>query len=475
MRIIGFWLKGTHLWIYPKGDPLPLGGPTIVSDIIRVMSSTQISLHEGQLEVASDPHRFKIICAGRRWGKSVLSRMIVLKWATADPGLYWIVSPTYKQSKQIHWRDISKEIPKGWIEKKNEVELSITLKNGSVIELKGAENPDALRGVKLKGLVIDEIASINNWEWLWSEVLRPTLTDYAAPALFISTPKGFNHFHKLYISGVGAAKNSDSVYKSWTFTSYDNPFIPKSEIDQSKKELTEDTFGQEYLAQFKSYVGLVYKTFDESIHIIKPFDIPEHWNIYRGLDFGSTNPTACLWIAVDRDDNWFVVDEYYETGQTIDYHVGMINANQFSKNVRNTWGDPSGAQWIKEFSDRGVYVTPANKELSTTYSKWVSYGIDRVQEKLKTRWGHFVEALGQKDLPTLFVFEKCVNLLREFNTYRWREKSNTQATDINEPDVPEKANDHALDALRYVAVSYQKSPFTQVKPQWRPDLWKIGK
>lgn len=431
----------------------------------------QVKLNKWQLSVAIDDHRFKVVCAGRRAGKSVLSRMVILQWATKTPGLYWIVSPTYRQSKQIHWRDLLKEVPKSWVEKKNEVDLSIHLKNGSIIELKGAENPDALRGVKLRGLIIDEIATIRNWNWLWSEVLRPTLTDYESPALFISTPKGFNHFHELYLQGI----KDNPVIKSWVFTSYDNPFVPKTEIDQARKELTEETFGQEYLAQFKSYVGLVYKLFDRALHVIPPFDISESWTIYRAIDFGSTNPTACLWIAVDRDDNWFVIDEYYDVGQTIDRHTGIILSNKYSRNVANTFGDPSGAQWIKEFSDRGLYVTPANKEISTTYSKWVNLGIERVQEKLKIRWGHFVNALGKKDVPSLFVFENCENLIREFELYRWREKSVVAAQDLNEPDTPEKANDHALDALRYFAVSYQRSPSVSVTSQWKDDAWKIGK
>ncbi len=128
----------------------------------------QIVLHPGQLEVVRETHRFRIICAGRRWGKSVLSELIVLQWATKDSGLYWIVSPNYRQAKQIHWLQLQRIVPLSWIAKKNEVELSITLKNGSIIQLKGAENPDSLRGVKLKGLVIDEIAAIRNWDWLWS-------------------------------------------------------------------------------------------------------------------------------------------------------------------------------------------------------------------------------------------------------------------------------------------------------------------
>lgn len=416
----------------------------------------QVELTPWQLEVAEDTHRFRIVCAGRRAGKSVLARLIVLKWACETPGVYWIVSPSYKQAKMIHWRDLKKEVPNEWIAKSNEVELSITLKNGSVIELRGAENPDALRGVKLRGLVIDEIASIRNWDWLWAEVLRPTLTDYAAPALFISTPKGFNHFYELYEVG----QSGEGDYRSWRFTSYDNPTIKKEEIDNARNELTEDTFAQEYLADFRKFTGLVYKDFEREVHVIEPFDIPEGWSIYRALDFGSTNPTVCLWIGVDGDDNWFVLAEHYQVGKTIDYHAGIINANQLSSRVSVTYGDPFGAQWINEFAQRGIYITPATKETGTAFNSWVRFGIEKVGERLKPIPGRVlpqgVTRTALAGTPRLFVFNTCVNTIREFEAYRWKEKSVTQAQDLNEPDVPEKANDHAMDALRYFAVSYKK-------------------
>lgn len=427
----------------------------------------KVKLSPWQLEVANDPHRFKVICAGRRSGKSVLARLLLLKWALEKVGTYYLVSPTYRQAKSIHWTEIRKEIPKEWIAKTNETELSITLKNGSVIELKGAENPDALRGIKLRGLVIDEIASIRNWDWLWQEVLRPTLTDYEAPTIFISTPKGYNHFYDIYQLGQG----EDGSYKSWRFTSYDNPYIPKEEIDNAKKELTEDTFAQEYMADFRKYTGLVYKEFNRDIHVIEPFDIPDSFQIFRSMDFGSTNPTACLWIAVDSDENWYIAGEHYETKSGIDYHAGVINSNPLSKRVVQTYGDPSGAQWITEFASRGIYITPATKETSTAFNTWVRYKIEKVAEKLKIIPGHYVPSvshtLGQsmvgredtdvsKGMPGLFIFSSCTNTIREFETYRWKEKSVTQAQDLNEPDVPEKANDHAMDALSYFACSYKK-------------------
>ena len=443
----------------------------------------KVVLSKWQLEVAKDSHRFRVICAGRRSGKSVLARLTLLKWALSNIGTYYLVSPTYRQAKEIHWREFRKEIPRSWVVKSNETELSIQLKNGSIIELKGAENPDTLRGVKLRGLVIDEIASIRNWDWLWAEVLRPTLTDYISPAIFISTPKGYNHFYDLY--GLGQQTGSNGDYKSWRFTSYDNPYIPKQEIDNAKAELTEDTFAQEYLADFRKFTGLVYKEFQREVNVIEPFDIPEDWDVYRGFDFGSTNPTVCLWIAVDRDGNWFISAEHYVTGETIDYHSGIINSHPFSKRVVATYGDPSGAQWISEFSQRGIYITPANKETGTNFNSWVRFGIEKVAEKLKATPGHTImlDSFQQSNsdvqdtsrgMPSLFIFSKCINTIREFETYRWKEKSVTQAQDLNEPDVPEKANDHAMDALRYFAVSYkhQDESYDDINKGFK-DKWRI--
>lgn len=195
--------------------------------------------------------------------------------------------------------------------------------------------------------------------------------------------------------------------------------------------------------------------------------------VYRSLDFGSQNPTVCLWIAVDDDDNWYVIDEHYESGQTIDYHSGIINAKSQGIPIVATYGDPSGAQWISEFAQRGIYITPANKETGTNFNSWVRFGIEKVSEKLKIVPGHSVPSVqvvnrepstSVSGMPKLFILSNCTNTIREFETYRWKEKSVTQAQDLNEPDVPEKANDHAMDALRYFAVSYKGA----VKPYTAP-------
>lgn len=438
----------------------------------------KVKLHPPQYEVMTHPAKFKVIAAGRRWGKSVLARMWILKLAIETPGTYWIVSPTFAMGKDIHWKQgLTTEIPSAIVAKVNQADLEITLVNGSRIALKSAEHPDRLRGVKLNALVVDEIASIRNWDWLWEEVLRATLIDYQAPAMFISTPAGLNHFHKLFLQGIETSDTFQPNFKSWRWTSYDNKYIPAEEIDAAKLSVSEDAFAQEYMADFRKMVGLIYKEFDREIHVIRPFEIPKNWKVYRSMDFGTNNPTVCLWIAVDEDENYYVFDEHHEGSQTIEYHAGRVISKTGNRLISGTFGDPSAAQWIKEFATRGVYITPANKESGTATGKWVNMGINMIQEKLKVMPGKIVDKVGlsgRLGYPSLFVFNTCGETIHEFETYRWKEKNREAAADLNEPDQPEKANDHAMDALRYFVVSYKKSPRTLPPKQWEDKQWAIG-
>lgn len=433
----------------------------------------QYKLHETQLSVANDNHRFRVICAGRRWGKSTLAQLIVLKWATEAQGLYWIVSPTYKQSKQIHWRGLQQVVPREWIAKKNEVELSITLKNGSIIELKGAENPDALRGVKLRGLVIDEIASIRNWDWLWQEVLRPTLTDYSAPALFISTPKGFNHFYELFQQG----QSENDNYKSWRFTSYDNPYIPKTEIDIARTELTEDTFHQEYMADFRRFTGLAHKEWDHEVHYVDDFDVPREWQRARGFDYGTAHFTASVRVAIDGDDNWFIDSCYLDHDRGIEDHADAIRSTDFGLDFIPAWGDPSGAQWFIEFAKHGLNIQPANKEMGQNVKGWVEFCVEKVNELLKPIPGHIVRLPNGtviENAPRLFVLKRPGNekFVKQIENLKWRETAVGDVLAIlDESGDPTGGHFDLLAAFRYLAVSYTK-PSRNI-PKYNANKWAV--
>src|SRR3990167_8815113 len=162
------------------------------------------------------------------------------------------------------------------------LEIRVESKDGgeSIIFLRGWESVENLRGQAFDFLAIDEVAMMRNFWVNWYEVLRPTLTDKKGEALFASTPKGFNHFYDL-----SNQELTDKDFKTFHFTSYDNPYIPKEEIDLAKNQMTPERFAQEYLAQFSKTEGLVYKEFSREKHLYDT--LPEKsFDKYAGIDFG---------------------------------------------------------------------------------------------------------------------------------------------------------------------------------------------
>ena len=195
----------------------------------------------------TDRSRFRVLVAGRRWGKTTFAVNELLQNALLNPGsINWLVSPTYRQSKQLGWAMLKRTVMPEVINKVNESELKIELKNGSTIELKGCDTPDALRGVGVSFLVVDEFASIPDGEMVWNEILRPMLLDTKGRGLFIGTPKGLNAFYTMYEKGVELKDG----FRSFRFTSYDNPYLDRKEIEQMRKELPPATFQQEVMTSF---------------------------------------------------------------------------------------------------------------------------------------------------------------------------------------------------------------------------------
>ena len=334
------------------------------------------------------------------------------------------------------------EIPLEWIAKKNEADLEITLINGSRIALKSAEHPDRLRGVKLNGLVVDEIAFLRDWDRIWEEALRPTLTDMQAPALFISTPRGYNHFFDLWQKGQG----DDPDWKSWRFTTYDNPFVPREEIDQAKNELDEDAFAQEYLAEFKKFTGLVYKDFSREKHVIAPIELGPDWTFYRAIDFGWAHPTAVLFVAVDPKGIMYIYDEIYQTGLQTPDLANLINQKSAHRHFAATVADSAQASDIAELQKYGLAISPVKKTSGSRDEDWSTFRIRKVSEKLRN--------------GKLFVFENCQNTIWEFENYRYHEVREGNTVQ----ERPMKVNDHAMDALSYLVVSLPE----RVEPAFAP-------
>ena len=211
------------------------------------MTSLKVKLHDKQLEVFNDNTRFKIVAAGRRFGKSRLAAwMLLIEALKSTSKDVFYVAPTYQQAKDILW-SLLKELGHEVIQSAHENTSVLTLVNNRKIYLKGADRPDTLRGVGLAFCVIDEYADIK--ANVWEQILRPALADVQGKALFIGTPKGRNHFYELFKY---AESGRDEQWTSFHYTSYDNPLIPASEVEAAKNSMSSFAFRQEFLASFEA-------------------------------------------------------------------------------------------------------------------------------------------------------------------------------------------------------------------------------
>lgn len=208
-------------------------------------------LHPAQLTVAQSKARFRILVAGRRFGKTRLGTTLCLAKAMEGKNAWW-VAPTYAMALE-GWKTVRDLAGKYGMEVK-ESEKTVYTKAGGFVTVRTADNPDRLRGAGLDLVVLDECAFIK--EQTWKEVLRPTLTERKGGALFISTPKGIqNWFKRLWDD----AENNEE-WERWQFSSYDNPMIDRKELATAKKEIGSFLFSQEYEAEFVEQSGGLFKS-----------------------------------------------------------------------------------------------------------------------------------------------------------------------------------------------------------------------
>jgi PBSX family phage terminase large subunit len=390
-----------------------------------------MTLHPAQSQIAKDTHRFRVVSCGRRFGKTYLSVLELIGVAVSgDDKHCCYIAPTYQQARDIAWNELCKTA-EPVIVSKNESRLELTIRTQeggtSTIILRGWESVDTLRGQFFDFIVIDEVSSMRYFEAGWKEVIRPTLSDKRGSVLFISTPRGYNHFHELFIR-----EKQDTDYKSFHFTTYDNPHIPKDEVDKARIEVGENRFAQEYLADFRKIEGLVYSEFDRNRHVTEviPRNVIEK---FAGVDFGFTNPTAIVEVWKNNDGIYTVVAEWYKTGKT------NAEVVEYAKtlDVQAFYPDPAEPDRIQDMRNAGLNCREVNKD--------VKKGVDAMMHALRNK--------------TLLIHQSCTNLIWEIENYRYKDKKNS----ANEPEEPVKENDHLLDALRYVIFMQQPVIIDRVK------------
>jgi predicted phage terminase large subunit-like protein len=236
-----------------------------------------IKLLPWQQEIWNDNTRFKVVAAGRRTGKSRLAAwMLIVEALQSDKGHVWYVAPTQGQARDIMWQ-VLLELGHPVIESSHVNNMQIRLINGSTITLKGADRPETMRGVSLRFVVLDEYADMR--PQVFEQILRPALADLKGKALFIGTPAGRNHFWEIYQYG---NEENDGGYKSWHFTSFDNPLLDPEEIELAKSSMSSFAFRQEFMASFEAAQSDLFK--DDWIKYGDEDDEPTLGTYYIAVD-----------------------------------------------------------------------------------------------------------------------------------------------------------------------------------------------
>ncbi len=200
-----------------------------------------------------EAHRFAVLVAHRRFGKTVLAVNHLLKQALLckrERGSFAYVAPFRNQAKAVAWdylKHYSAPLPGRAV---NESELSVTLPSGAKMRLFGADNPDALRGLYFDGVILDEVAQMKRE--VWEEIVQPALADRQGWALFIGTPKGVNLFSELYERARRLEAEGNAQWTALIFRVDETKALPCEEVERLRQELSESAWRQEMLCDFSA-------------------------------------------------------------------------------------------------------------------------------------------------------------------------------------------------------------------------------
>lgn len=378
-----------------------------------------------QSEIYLADTRFRVVVAGRRFGKTFLSSIELVTNAIKGKDRHcWYVAPTYKAAKEIAWDMLIGCVPREYIRKTNETSLTIELINGSTISLKGAEKPDNLRGRSLDFVVLDEFADMRPEAWF--EVLRPSLSDRQGSALFIGTPKGRNHFYDLWTRGA----DKEPGWSSYQFTTIDGGNVSESEIEQAKRDLDERTFNQEYQAQFVNYSGIIYYNFSRQESVRKVDEVSDILHI--GMDF-NLDPMSAV-VATKDGDTLHIFDEIVIYGSNTDEICDEIHTRYPDKRFI-VYPDPASRQRktsaggrtdLSILQNAGFAVKVRNSHTS------IRDRINAVNSRLKSTDG----------VRHVYIDPKCKQVIQSLERQVYKEGT-------SQPDK-DSGFDHMNDALGYL-------------------------
>ena len=405
-----------------------------------------IELKSPQWTVFNCDSRFRILVAGRRFGKTYLALVELCRSAWVAGRLSWYVAPTYKQAKRIAWKPLKQMTRPYWASKPNETDLRIELTTGGTICLRGADNYDSLRGDGLDFLILDEYASIARQAW--TEVLRPALADRQGRALFIGTPRGYNHFYDLY-----HAVKEQPQWATFQFTTEEGGNVATEELQSATRELDERTYRQEFQASFENLAtGMVYYPFDRSIHVGEVHydrNLPLCWS----LDF-NINPMCSVIGQRDGDEVSILEEIVLVDSNTVaacnaffDRTTSLIPRSYLPIQV-DVYGDATGESRRSSASStdwqlvRDFFARHRDRYRATLH---VGRSNPAIRDRVNCVNSRLLNQAGQS---RLLIDSRCKQLIQDLERVHWRTDSNGNA--LNEIDKSDPARTHVSDGLGYL-------------------------
>jgi len=273
-------------------------------------------LHKSQLQIKNSPARFRVVCAGRRWGKSRLASVLATATALAG-GFVWIVVPVYASGQPLFddVKRLAMQLPGTTI---NRTERRVDYPSGGYVQVRSGDQPALLRGFSLDLAIFDEAAYTAHLEELWNEIIRPALADRKGRALFQSSPAGKNYFWQLYQLGLDPLQRD---WQCWKMPTSSSPFIDEAEIESARRQLTERQFAQEFLAEFVDS-GSVFRNVRE-LATAKPQAAPQAGHRYTaGIDWGRSGDSTVIVVYDATTKAVAYMDRF--TGMAYDIQLGRV-------------------------------------------------------------------------------------------------------------------------------------------------------
>lgn len=396
-------------------------------------------------------------------GKTLIGCITTLTLAVLYPGDYLVCRLFNPELRLTTYKTFLEICPKELIMEHRVADQIIKIRSqgGKVsnIIFRGLEEPDKHRSLNLNAAYIDEASQVSEEAFT---LLQSRLRGAHVRKIYATTnPNGHSWLYRYWIKKDWANESARSKFLAISAPSTENIHLPDGYVEGMLQTWSEDRIKREVMGSWDAFSGQVYTEFDRSIHVVKPFKIPDEWTRFIGLDHGFRNPTAALWCAMDYDGQVYVYREFYNKEWHIDEIVkgnkrftphakGIITLSSNEK-IEGIWIDPSTKADRGKESDFTTYLENLPKDWSLVpANNSVATGIDRVKSYLRVEPGN--------NKPKLYVFDTCSHLVEEMTQYRYEELQVGQEMNKNTKESPVKKDDHAVDALRYAIMSRPEAP-----------------